>query len=124
VPAAASHREQCERNVKAYDTLGGEQAAYFEWPVTTLFYTGVHLAEEYFARLSKPLHSSGHRQRLQCLADRAPEAAMKLAILHNASRLARYDCAFRAFKESDVLRLRDIAAKEIPRALQLDALTM
>ena len=124
MPAAASHREHCERNVKAYDTLGGEQAVYFEWPVTTLFYTGVHLAEEYFARLSTPLHSSGHRQRLQCLADRAPEAATRLATLSNASRLARYDCAFRAFKESDVLRLRDIAAREIPRALRLDALTM
>ena len=57
MPAAASHREQCERNVKAYDTLGGEQAVY-------------------------------------------------------------------SFKESDVLRLRDIAAKEIPRALRLDALTL
>ena len=73
---SARRREQCERNVKAYDTLGGEQAVYFEWPVTTLFYTGVHLAEEYFARLSTTLHSSGHRQRLQCLADRAPELSL------------------------------------------------
>jgi hypothetical protein len=120
VPDAGLHREQCKRNAKAYETLGGEQAAYLEWPVTTLFYIGVHVAEEHFAHSNPPLHSAGHRQRYQWLAKTEPVAAAKLQTLYDASRTARYDCSFAHFSVGDVLRLRDIAAKELPRALSVD----
>ena len=124
MPDAARHREQCERNAKAYETLGGEQASFFEWPITTLFYIAVHVAEEHFARSATPLHSVGHKQRYQWLAQKAPVAAHKFKVLYDASRTARYDCAFGKFSESDVLRLRDLAAKEVPRALGVDVIKL
>ncbi|MEI6449659.1 MAG: hypothetical protein WCP98_06875 [Actinomycetes bacterium] len=124
MPEAARHREQCERNARAYQTLGGEQARFLEWPITTLFYIAVHLAEEYLARSATPLHSSGHKQRYQWLAQRAPVAAAKFKILYDASRTARYDCVFTHFSEGDVLRLRDLAVKEVPRELGVDAVKL
>ena len=55
MPEAARHREQCERNARAYQTLGGEQARFLEWPITTLFYIAVHLAE---GKIAPPLSFS------------------------------------------------------------------
>ena len=45
-------------------------------------------------------------------------------ILHDASRTARYDCVFTHFSEGDVLRLRDLAVKEVPRELGVDAVKL
>ena len=43
MPEAAPHREQCERNANAYQTLGGEQARFLEWPITALVYITARL---------------------------------------------------------------------------------
>ena len=40
------------------------------------------------------------------------------------SRTARYDCVFTHFSEGDVLRLRDLAVKEVPRELGVDAVKL
>jgi hypothetical protein len=121
LPSADRHKKQRQRNADAYVSLGKDQSPYIEWAVTVLFYMGVHAVEEYLASLTPSLCSSNHTQRYRWIADKVPAAAAKLRTLEEASRTARYDCAWAQIKDREVLKFEAIATQEIPRLLQLDA---
>lgn len=94
MPDARAHKKQYEHNKKLLQSQDFQDEENCDWAVTIVFYSAMHLLEEFFA--NKGIHNKSHQTRNQFVASEAflknNQIAAKYNLLYNQSIRSRYGC--------------------------------
>jgi hypothetical protein len=102
-PTRQQHIEQYRDNLVVAQLLEGQQ--HFDWCITLLFYSVLHLADVWLTRgpVARAANHAARNHQIQADQELRKDWNGYRA-LQNAGRDARYECA--AFTAADILRIR------------------
>ncbi|MDR2590907.1 MAG: hypothetical protein LBC71_08000 [Oscillospiraceae bacterium] len=106
MPLTAEHQKQYKHNIKllSHDVFEANDV-YWDWYVTILFYSALHLAEKEISKSA--IEVKTHNERLKYIARLDPlnKISYEYYHLYNQSRRARYECVVFTKKELDELKV-------------------